>query len=145
MMVCAHGNVAEFCEKHDMVICEIWDGSLSDYRGICRVLVTDSDISEKEYYFLKGELMARGIELVSTRYKDDRLLSEYLMYAAGRKKRRGRQSVIDESVKKRICELRAAGLSLQAIRDTEGICNPLGEKLSRSTILMITRSKKEDE
>ena len=136
MMVCAHGNVADFCEKREMYICEEWNGDISDYNGFCRVLVTDSDISESEYYFLKGELLARGVELISTRYKDDKLMSKYLAYSAVRRKAKpkGRQS---EDVIRRIYELRDAGLSIRAIREDAQVHNSEGNRLSISTISKI--------
>ena len=147
MMVCAHGKVTEFCEKRDMVICDEWNGNLRDYDGPCRILVTDSDISENEYYFLKGELLGRGIELISTRYKDNEGLIEFLMYAHNRRKTRnsgGRQKFDNEEVITRILELREKGLPLRAIRDDVRVRHPDGRKLSISTISNIIRSKKEN-
>jgi hypothetical protein len=142
MMVCAHGNVTEFCAERDMVICDTWDGDIRSYRGPCRVLVTDSDISEQEYYFCKGELLSKGIELISTRYRDDALLSEYLVYANDRRKKRsgGRQAFSDKAVIARIVALRAEGKTLREIREDEGVRHSDGRKLSVSTILNIIRS-----
>ena len=146
MLVCAHGNVTEYCDTHDMRICETWDGDIKEYSGACRVLVTDSDISRYEYYFLKGEMLARGIELVSTRWRDDTLVAEYIAYAAARKERKsGRRSMISAEVRRRICELRATGMSLRMIREDGGVRTPRGGKLSVSTILSIVRSNMEDE
>lgn len=139
MMVCAHGNVTEFCKDRDMVICDTWDGDIRDYRGPCRVLVTGDDMTEQEYYFAKGELLAKGIELISTRHKDDKLLSEYLVYANDRRKHRrgGRQPFSDTEVIQRILELRGMGLTLRAIREDEGVRYRDGRKLSVSTIKKI--------
>lgn len=157
MMVCAHGNVTEFCEERDMFICETWSGDIKEYRGACRVLVTDSDISENEYYFLKGEMLARGIELISTRWKDDERLSQFLTYLNIRRKARaggrlpfgyyrrgGEVFACPEcmAVRARIKELSDAGMTLRAIRDDEGVHHPDGRKLSISTISNILRSKK---
>ena len=147
MMVCAHGKVTEFCEKRDMVICDEWNGDLRDYDGPCCIVVTDSDISENEYYFLKGELLVKGIELISTRHKDKEGLIEFLMYANNRRKTRrsgGRQKFCDEAVIGRIMELREEGLSLRSIREDEKVRHPDGRKLSISTISNIIRSKKEN-
>lgn len=144
MMVCAHGDVTEFCKERDMVICETWSGELCAYRGPCRVLVTDSDMSENEYYFLKGELLAKGIELVSTRYKDDKLLSEFIVFAASRRVRSGGRPPFENvDVIRRIRELSAAGLSLRAIREDEQVRHSDGRKLSISTISKYVRGKKE--
>lgn len=139
MMVCAHGKVSEYCDKHDMHVCDEWSGELRDYRGPCRVLVTDSDISETEYYYLKGEMLAKGIELISTRYKDDKLLSAYLVYQSNRHKVRagGRQPFADKEVIVRIKELRESGLSLRAIQSDEKVRNKDGKMLSLSTISKI--------
>ena len=76
MIVCGHGNVFDFCKNRDMVVCEVWDGDLENYKGNCRVLVTDQDMSEQEYYYQKGKLLGRGIELIHTRYKDDKLMTD---------------------------------------------------------------------
>ena len=136
MMVCAHGNVTEFCNAREMSICETWDGEITEYNGTCRVLVTDSDISEKEYYFLKSELLRKGIELISTRYKDDEGLLEFLVYANKRRRVRtgGRRRFDDPEVITRIVELRGMGLSLRAIREDDRVRYPNGNKLSISTI-----------
>lgn len=139
MMVCAHGNVTDFCKEHGMVICDTWNGDLSKYNGICRVLVTDSDISENEYYFLKGELLAKGVELISTRHKDDKLLSEFLVYSNSRRKvkYRGRKAFGEKDVIQRILELRKAGATLREIREDERVRHLNGNKLSLSTISAI--------
>lgn len=147
MMVCAHGNVAKFCEEREMSICDVWDGDIRKYNGVCRVLVTDSDISESEYYFLKGELLAKGIELISTRYKDDKLLSKYLVYSASRRKAKygGRKAIVGGDVVSRIRELRLSGMTLRAIREDEKVRRPDGRKLSISTIQKYIRDEKEEE
>lgn len=147
MTVCAHGDVIDFCDEHDMVICDKWEGKLCEYNGPCRVLVTDSDISENEYYYLKGELLAKGIELISTRHRDDKKLSEYLVYASGRRKSRrtGRRPFEDESVIQRIHELRAKGMSIRSIQMAKGICRSDGSRLSTSTIFKIIKNRKNEE
>lgn len=156
MLVCAHGDVAEFCEERDMIICSVYTGELRDYRGICRVLVTDSDISEGEYCLLKGELLASGVELISTRYTDNKLFADYLICANSRRKEKysarvsfgyyrenGRivehpQNIL---VVRRIHELRDAGLTIRAIREDEGVRHPDGRKLSISTIQKIIKKR----
>lgn len=145
MIVCAHGNVTEYCEKHGLSICDTWDGDILDYRGHCRVMVTDSDISEQEYYYLKGELLVKGIELISTRYKDNEGLLEFIVYANQRRKKRlgGRQAFGDRAVIARILELRAAGKTLRAIREDERVRHMNGEKLSISTISKIIEKERE--
>ena len=146
MMVCAHGNVIDFCDEHDMVICDKWEGKLCEYRGPCRVLVTDSDISENEYYFLKGEFLAKGIELISTRHKDNKLLSEFLVYSNARRrgKRAGRRPFEDDAVIRRILELHDKGMSIREIQRAEGVCRPDGSRLSTSTIHKHIKNRKNE-
>lgn len=143
MMVCAHGEVSEYCDKHEMHICDVWSGELREYSGPCRVLVTDSDISETEYYFLKGEFLGKGIELISTRHRDDKLLSAYIVHPSGRKKVRlgGRQPFADRVVIERIMELRESGLSLRVIQADERVRNKDGSVLSLSTISKIIKQE----
>lgn len=157
MMICAHGEVAAFCREHDMVICATWDGDIENYRGDCRVLVSDQSMSENEYYFLKSRLMARGIEFISTHHKDDESMVGYLMYASERDKSRyatrlpmGRRwscgKVVEDAegmaVVNRIFELRDSGLAYRAIREDEKVRRPDGRMLSLSTILNIVRNRK---
>lgn len=136
MMVCAHGNVTDFCKERDMIVCDTWTGDIRDYSGPCRVLVTDSDMTENEYYYRKGEMLARGVELISTKYLDSPKLLEYLVYSNDRRRveRNTRMPTTDPKVVDRIIELRAAKKSLRAIREDEGVRNPDGTKLCISTI-----------
>ena len=60
MVVCGHGKVDNFCSKHGMIIADRCNGSVLDYNGICKVIVTDREMPEAEYYYLKGRMMARG-------------------------------------------------------------------------------------
>ena len=147
MLVCAHGNVAEYCKEHHMDISDTWNGEIIKYDGVCRVLVTDSDISKNEYYYLKGELLAKGIELISTRHNDESAMTEYLIYATSRKKDkyRGRNVFNDGAVIQKILELRETGLTMREIRDAEGVRRQDGGKLSLSTIQKIINNKKKED
>lgn len=157
MRVCAHGDVAEFCEKHEMLICETWDGSIENYRGSCRVLVTDQSMSANEYYYLKSRLIARGIELVSTHHKDDESMVGYLAYANERDKSRyatrlplGRRwqngEIVEDAegmaIVNRIFELRDSGATYREIREDEKVRRPNGKMLSLSTIQGIVKNRK---
>ena len=146
MMVCAHGDVTEYCAERDMQICDVCEGEFRNYRGPCRVLVTDEDLSETEYYYAKGEMLARGIELISVRHKDDVLLSKYLVYADSHRRGRGggREVFGDAVVIARILELRSLGKSLRFIREDEAVRNKDGSKLSLSTISKIIEREKKD-
>ena len=128
-----------------MHVCDTWDGEITEYNGVCRVIVTDADISEAEYYLLKGEMLAKGYELVSTRYTDAAIMAGYIKCANSRRRAKysGRKSFNDAAVIQKIQELRAAGLTIRAIRDSEGICHSDGRKLSLSTIQKIINEKGE--
>lgn len=156
MMVCGHGDVAEFCERMDMVVCEQYTGDIADYRGSCGVLVTAQDMPEMEYYMLKGKLMGRGVELISSRWIDDPRMIELLHYQVQNRKEKygGRQSFgfrrrgdrveeIPESmaVARRILELRDAGITLRGIQEDEGVHHPDGRKISVSTIQQIIKNR----
>lgn len=156
MIVCAHGDVADFCRDREMFICETWSGELRDYKGKCRIVVTDQEMSENEYYFLKGEFLAKGIELISTQHKDDKLVLGYLAYATERRKeksgtrqpfgfRRENGKVVEcpdsIAVVHRILELRDKGYALRLIREDEKVRNPDGTKLSVSKIQKIIKNR----
>lgn len=160
MIVCGHGDVLDFCKDRDMVVCETWDGDIGDYKGHCRVLVTDQDMSEQEYYFQKGKLLGRGIELISTRYKDDKLMTEFLAYQAERRKEKygGRQPfgyrrVGDEireipemiEVARKIVEMKDGGKTLREIHECADIHHPDGRRISVSTIQQIIKNKEKYE
>lgn len=160
MLVCAHGDVTGFCEARGMVIVEQYEGDLEKYEGVCRILVTGAEMTEYEYYYLKGKLFAGGIELVSTRYTDDELLSGYAAYAGKRgaeerrKKYGGRQrfgfsdgvlTATGRAVVTRIFELRDRGYSYRMIREDDGVHHPDGRKLSISTIQIIIKNRSEYE
>ena len=156
MIVCGHGDVLDFCKDRDMVVCETWDGEIGDYKGPFRVLVTDQDMSEQEYYFQKGKLLGRGIELISTRYKDDKLMTEFLAYQAERRKEKygGRQPfgyrrVGDEireipemiEVARKIVEMKDGGKTLREIHECADIHHPDGRRISVSTIQQIIKNR----
>jgi hypothetical protein len=132
-----------------MVICEVYEGDIREYRGNARVLVTDSDVSESEYYFLKSEMLAKGYELISTRYDDNEMLSKYIRYSVSRQKEKrrsrkplgAREDPASLAVVDRILKLRAAGLSLRAIQEDEGVRRADGKKYSVSTIAEVIRRK----
>ena len=89
MLVCAHGNVSAYCKAHDMVIVEEYSGAIEEYSGTARVMVTDKEMAQAEYYILKGKMLARGVELVSIHYTDDALIADVLAYTSKRRKKYG--------------------------------------------------------
>lgn len=156
MMVCAHGNVTEYCDERNMLIFEHYSGDLESYSGSCSVVVTAQDMSETEYYFIKGALMGRGVELIHVAYKDDPKMTEYLKYTMNRRKEKygGRQpfgfyrknGVVEKhpesfAVAREIIRLRDSGCTLRDIQETDGICHPDGRKLSLSTIRQIIENR----
>lgn len=156
MLVCAHGDVADFCSKNDMVIVGQYDGEIEDYRGTIKILVTDQEMSECEYYYKKGKMLGMGIELISIRYKDDKLLTRFLGYQAERRKEKygGRQPFGFRKIKGEvvlspegrevaclIIKMRDAGLTLRTIQACREVCHPDGRRISLSTIQQIIKNR----
>ena len=145
MIVCAHGEVSEYCESRDMIIVERFTGEIENYCGVCAVLVTDKEMSSGDYFYLKGKMLARGIELVSTRYVD----TENLLQGTVKditEKRRGRRKFGDGSeaemaVVRRIFELKDAGATFQRIHDDEDVRYLDGRKIPISTIQVILNNR----
>lgn len=143
-----------------MVVCEEYDGDIADYSGSCRVLVTGQDLPEMEYYLLKGKLMSRGIELISSRWIDDPKMVAFLIHQAksrkqqygarqsfGFRRRGGQIEEIPDSmaVARRILELRDAGITLRGIQEDEKVHHPDGRKISVSTIQQIIKNREKYE
>ena len=146
MIVCAHGEVTEYCESRDMIIIERFSGEIENYGGICPVLVTDQEMSSGEYYFLKGKMLARGVELVSTRYVDTENLAQGTIREVSEKRNRGRRRFGDGSeaemaVVRRIFELRDAGRTMKEISEAEDVGYLDGRKMSISTIQTILNNR----
>ena len=134
MIVCAHGNVFEYCRSRGLIIVDGWDGDFREYGGKCPILVTDADITEQEYYLEKAKLLARGIELVSTRHEDNPQLATYIAITTERGSVKKRKTPLENEVVNRIRALRAEGMTIRAIQAAEGICYPDGRRLSISFI-----------
>ena len=145
MIVCAHGEVTEYCESRDMIIMERYTGDIENYCGVCPVLVTDREMSSGEYYYLKGKMLARGVELVSTRYVDTENLVQGTVKEVS-EKRRGRRKFGDGSeaemaVVRRIFELRDAGVTMREISEDPEVHRMDGERMSVSTIQTILNNR----
>jgi hypothetical protein len=153
MVVCAHGDVAGFCEAHEMQILECYIGYLEDYhKSNCAVIVTDQKMTRQEYDSLKCTLFGRGIELVSVDWTDDEVILRLLRnQIEQRGKRGGRQMFgfvkrageiieIPEKIEvaRRMIEMRDAGATLEKIRED---CRVRGKKLSKSTIQQIIKNR----
>lgn len=151
MIVCAHGEVSEYCENRDMIIVERYSGDIENYGGVCRVLVTDREMSPGEYYYLKGKMLAQGIELVSTRYVDTENLS-YETVREVREKRPvvgrpkfGDRSEAEMAVVNRIFELKDGGSTLKEISEDPGVRYLDGSIIPVSTIQVILRNREKYE
>lgn len=163
MLVCGHGDVRSYCETRGMIIACTHVGDLEDYNGVCKVVVTDMEMSESEYYFIKGKMLAKGYELVSTRYGDNTLAATLIEYYArkeneDKKKYGGRckfgfkrvngEIVPHEErmvVVRRILELKDRGCTLREIQSDEIVRHTDGRELSLSTIQLIIKNRKEYE
>ena len=155
MVICAHGNVKEFCDKHEMMIYESYEGALEDYKGTCSVIVTNERMSREAYDSLKCDLFARGVELVSTQWLDDELLLRLLRCNVERRRKRGGRQmfgyyrvngVVKENpamiaVARKVIRLRDAGYTLRQIREDPGVYHSDGKKLATSTIQVIIKNR----
>lgn len=146
MIVCAHGEVSEYCENRDMIIVERYEGDIENYGGVCRVLVTDREMSSNEYFYLKGKMLLRGVELVSTRYIDMENLPQGVIRDVRETHSRGRRkfgdgSVAERAVVDRIFELRDAGATLKEISEDEKVGYLDGRKMTVSTIQVILKNR----
>lgn len=146
MIVCAHGEVSEYCKNHGMTICDQHIGDIREYEGICRVVVTDQPMSENEFYALKLKMLRQGIELISVHHSDS-AMSEFISYLAqqksrgGGRRRFGEHSAAERAVVDRIFELRDAGYTMKAISEDSKVGYLDGRKMSVSTIQVILKNR----
>lgn len=147
MIVCAHGEVSEYCESRDMIVIEQYDGDIENYGGVCRVLVTNQDMSSGEYYYLKGKMLAQGVELVSTRYVDTENLAQGVAREVsekhpGRGRRKfGEKSEAEMVVVRRIFEMKDGGSTLKDISEDPDVRYLDGRKIPVSSIQVILRNR----
>ena len=147
MIVCAHGEVSEYCKNRDMIIVEQYTGDIENYGGVCRVLVTDQSMSVSEYYYLKGKMLGAGVELVSVKYVDTENLSYDVVKAVeakhpGRGRRKfGEGSEAEMAVVRRIFELKDSGSSLKRISEDPDVHYLDGRKMPVSTIQVILKNR----
>ena len=158
MIVCAHGNVDSYCNSRNMIPVSRYEGNIEDYSGVVRVLVTDSEMSEREYYLLKSTMLGKGVELVSTLYEDSEFISKFIvesLEAKHHKKSGGRckfgfQKIDGElkltengrAVVNRIFEMRDRGCTYNVIRNDDKVRHPDGGMLAVSTIQIILENRK---
>lgn len=158
MLVCGHGNVSDYCSNFGMVVADVYDGDIISYRGLCKVLVTDEEMGESDYYYLKSKMLSLGYELVSTEHEDTEMVANLVMSYARQNKekypgrckfgfRRVNGEILPHEdrmvVVKRIFELRDEGCSLHEIQEDEVVRHDDGRKLSISTIQSIIKNRDE--
>lgn len=155
MVVCAHGNVSEFCETHEMLVFEKHGGALDEYKGSCSVIVTDQKMTRDEYDTQKCVLFGRGIELVSVDWTDDEVTLRLLRnQVESRKNRSGRQmfgfyrknGIVMENpammaVARKVIELRDAGLTYREIKDDPAVRWADGREIAISTLQVIVENR----
>lgn len=147
MIVCAHGEVSEYCKNRGMTICDQHIGNIEDYQGVCRVLVTDQSMGENEFYALKLKMLKRGVELISVDHTDE-AMSEFVSYLAmqkragsGGRRKFGDGSEAEMAVVRRIFELRDSGYKLRAISEDPKVRYLDGRKMPISTIQVILKNR----
>jgi hypothetical protein len=153
MKVCANGVVADFCKNHGMEIVEHYVGDIENYDGNCRVLVTDKELEKYEYYYLKGKLLAQGVELISTKSWSAEPKEEVESkrkggrYMFGFHQTNGEVTLHDNGrvVVKRILELRDAGYTYREIQNDPGVHHPDGRMIGISTIQIILSNREKYE
>lgn len=157
MIVCTQGNVENYCRSRNMIPVSSYDGSIENYSGISRVLVTDRIVTDNEYFSLKSKMLFRGVELISTRHEDTEGVSRFIVEnlekrrgkKSGGRNKFGYQNIGGEikltekgrQVVKRIFELRDQGCTYSRIRDDDNVRHLDGRLLSISTIQIIIENR----
>lgn len=156
MIVVAHGDVAEFCERHGFTIGSVYTGELEDYRGDGLVVVTDNCANEQEFYYMKLVFLRRRITLISTHWENEDLNSfvRYLKNHDTRSKTGGRLpfgytrigdipvlTPAGREVALRIIALREAGAKYSDIQKDDGVHHLDGRRMSVSTIQEILKNR----
>ena len=151
MIVCAHGEVSEYCENRDMIIVEQYTGEIENYGGVCRVLVTDQDMSTSDYYYLKGKMLAQGVELVSTRYVDSENLAQgmikevYEKHPVPGRRKFGDGSEAEMAIVRKVFELRDAGFTMKEISENPEVRYLDGRKIAISSIQVFLKNREKYE
>lgn len=150
MKICIHGDIAKICKEHGIAPTEIYTGKLSEYNGTCCVVVTDSDISLKEYYKLRAEFKVRGIKLISTRHEDKDEPKKIRRQPFGWCVKKG--MIVEDAhkmeVAHKILELYDQGWNPRQIESRGDITDPYtGSNLSAGTIrtIILNRERYENE
>lgn len=159
MKVVANGNVQKFCELNGMEVIGEHRGNPDTYRGTCRVLVTDMELSLFEYHYLRYRMLRRGYTLISPHYGQD-LISQFVDYLVSRERperRGGRQpfgfvwakthreiEVHETEVARIVIGLRDRGASYREIvryLSENGYTNRTGDQIKLNTVRMIIKNR----
>ena len=165
MLVCAHGDVAEFCKEHGMTVVDHYVGEITDYTGDVRVIVTDREMCAQEFYYLRLVMWGKNYDVRSIHYPIlDEKLNEFLEYVGLQEQKRrkerygGRQPFGYQlrngervenpammAVARRIIEMKDSGATLREIKGDEGVHHPDGRDISLSTIQQIIKNREKYE
>lgn len=163
MVVAAHGSVDAYCLEHGMTIGERYTGKVEDYRGSHLILVTDNCDSLNDYYYQKHKLRRRGVELVSTHWRNEDVAAfvEHLTEREAEERKRvfsgrtafGFRRVNGEDVEipaamvvaRRIIAMRDAGATYKLIAEDPDVAYPDGRRMSISTIQVILKNREKYE
>lgn len=160
MIVCSDSQSVDWCEAHGLTVVECYDGAPLDYDGTCSTIVIGRDLTENQFYYLKWQMLQRGIEILSPQHVENDDLNRFLAYAANQEKKRrraaygGRQPFgfvqkdgevyeVPElmDVAREIIRLHDEGKSLRQIREIDEIRGSDGRRLSISTIATIVKKR----
>ncbi len=156
MIVVAHGDVKDFCDRHGYVIGSVYTGKLEDYKGQGLVVVTDNCADKHEFYYMKLLFMRRKITLLSTHWENQDI-SDFVQYLRERETRKGiggrlpfgftRTGLLPEGKKiaQRIITLRDSGATYAEIQNDPGVHHLDGRKMSISTIQVILKNRRKYE
>jgi hypothetical protein len=104
-------------------------------------------MSPGDYYYLKGKMLAQGIELVSTRYVDTENLAQGAIKEVYEKRpgpgrpKFGDGSEAEMAVVRRIFELRDQGYKMREIAKDSQVRYPDGREMPVSTIQVILKNR----
>lgn len=161
MIVCAHGNVTEFCRENGLTVAARYVGEIVDYRGEIKTIVTDQQMGAQEFLYLRMIMLGKGYDVRSIQYPTiDKKINEFLEFVGTQEIHRrkekygGRQPFgyrkvgteireIPEmiAVARKIIEMKDSGATLRQIHEAQGICHPDGRKISISTIQQIIKNR----
>lgn len=165
MIVCGHGDVAEFCRENGMTVAAQHTGRIIDYTGDIKMIVTDEKMCAQKFYYLRMMMLAKGYDVRSIHYPClDEELNKFVEYVGIQERKRRKQTyggrqpfgyyrkngVVVKNmgmmiVARKIIELRDSGVTLRDIQNDPEIHHPDGRKISVSTIQQIIKNREKYE